>query len=642
MQKMKKVAVFVSSMYGSMVHDMQVGIQKAALEHGVKLIFFASFSDGFSREVYDQYIKYDEGDIVPFKIPDLRDFDGAILLSTSFPAGYKERIDGILTESGIPVINLGGYDERYYNILNDEESTFGSIIEHVIEEHGCKDIYHIAGKPVYQFTHVRVNCFKRILEEHGLPVSDDRVYYGTLWRDCGDPALDYILEQCKKDGKEYPDAIVCANDYMAVGVVDACRKRGIRVPEDIIVTGYDGIDVAYLGYPSITTSIQPFLEVGNESISVLEKLWNGEEVDRITMVRGKASINQSCGCVPMDKNNVEAIRQVYSSRMGKMEYLSQSMTNMILGMSSANDIEECFKVIEKNAKTDTGFKDFVLCLTPNWDKQTVVVDDSVIKNEKMTVVAGFRGDKPVPRQEFNVKDILPADMLEDPNPYYIFSIHHLQYYMGYIIVSPELEDYNQLIMKSWLVNLGAMLENWRIRKELNVTVDTLENLYNRDMLTGLYNRRGYETFFDAKYKECVEEKKSLAVMVIDMDDLKEVNDNYGHSEGDYSLCTISEAMTKAAVDDEICLRTGGDEFVVIAGDYSGDKAVQYIERLRKHISNRIKRDKKPYKLEVSVGVCIREPLLKEGESILELSENYMKLADVEMYKEKKAHKAGRD
>ena len=394
---MKKVAVFVSSMYGSMVHDMQVGIQKAALEHGVKLIFFASFSDGFSREVYDQYIKYDEGDIVPFKIPDLRDFDGAILLSTSFPAGYKERIDGILTESGIPVINLGGYDERYYNILNDEESTFGSIIEHVIEEHGCKDIYHIAGKPVYQFTHVRVNCFKRILEEHGLPVSDDRVYYGTLWRDCGDPALDYILEQCKKDGKEHPDAIVCANDYMAVGVVDACRKRGIRVPEDIIVTGYDGIDVAYLGYPSITTSIQPFLEVGNESISILEKLWNGEEVDRITMVRGRASINQSCGCVPMDKNNVEAIRQVYSSRMGKMEYLSQSMTNMILGMSSANDIEECFKVIEKNAKTDTGFKDFVLCLTPNWDKQTVVVDDSVIKNEKMTVVAGFRGDKPVPR-----------------------------------------------------------------------------------------------------------------------------------------------------------------------------------------------------------------------------------------------------
>ncbi len=641
MQKRKKVAVFVSSMFGSMVHDMQVGIQKAALERGVKLIFFASFSDGFSREVYDQYIKYDEGDIVPFKIPDLRDFDGAILLSTSFPAGYKERIDGILLDSGIPVINLGGLDERFYSIINDEKKSLKAIIDHIIEKHGCRDIYHIAGKPMYEFTHLRVEGVKEAVTAHGLPFSEDRVYYGTLWRDCGVPAVDYILEQCKKDGREYPDAIVCANDYMAVGAIDALRDKGIRVPEDVIVTGYDGVDVAYLGYPSVTTAVQPFYEAGCESISVLERLWDGEKLDHIITVYGRPSINQSCGCVSMDKNNVEAIRQVYSNRMGKMEYQSQSMTNMILEMSSAKDIEECYKAIEKNAMTDTGFKDFLLCMAPNWDKQIVIDDDSVIKHEKMTVVAGFRGDKPVTRQSFDVKDILPADMLEDPNPYYIFSLHHLQYYMGYIIVSPTLDDYNQLIMKSWLVNLGAMLENWRIRNELNITVDRLENLYNRDMLTGLYNRRGYETFFDVKFKECTEDKKMLAVMVIDMDDLKTVNDNYGHNEGDYSLCTISEAMTKASVNDEVCLRTGGDEFVVIAGDYTEEKAVQYIERLRGYITKRIKRDKKTYNLNVSVGVCIREPVLEEGMTILELSENYMKQADFEMYKEKKAHKAGR-
>ena len=642
MQKRKKVAVFVSSMYGSMVHDMQVGIREAALEHGVKLIFFASFSDGFSREVYDQYIKYDEGDIVPFKIPDLRDFDGAILLSTSFPAGYKERIDGILLSSGIPVINLGGYDDRYYSVINDEKKSYAGIVEHVIKEHGCKDIYHVAGKPVYVFTHARVDCFKETLEKYGLPNGDERIYYGTLWRDCGYPAVDYILEQCAKDGKDHPDAIICANDYTAVGVCDALRSKGLRVPEDVIVTGYDGIDVAYLGYPSITTSVQPFYEAGVESISVLERLWSGEQVDKIITVYGKPSINQSCGCVSMDKNNVEAIRQVYSSRMGKMEYLSQSMTNMILGMSGAESMEECFKEIEKNARTDTGFKDFIMCLSPNWDKQEVVVDDTEIKNEKMTVVAGFRGEESVPRQTFDCKDILPADMMEDPNPYYIFSIHHLQNYMGYIIVSPDLEDYNQLIMKSWLVNLGAMLENWRIRKELNVTVDRLENLYNRDMLTGLYNRRGYEQFFERKYKKCKEDKTRLAVMVIDMDDLKAVNDNFGHSEGDYSLCTISDAMIAAADAEEICLRTGGDEFVVIAGDYSEEKAEQFVKQLRAHIAECIDRDKKPYNLDVSVGVCIAEPGSDEDRTLLELSEDYMKQADVEMYKEKKAHKAGRD
>ncbi len=642
MQNRKKVAVFVSNMYGALVRDMQVGIQEAALEEGVKLIFFASFSDSFSREVYDQYIKYDEGDIVPFKIPNLRDFDGAILLSTSFPAGYKERIDGILTESGIPVINLGGLDDRYYSVINDEKKSFGTIVEHLIEKHGCKDIYHIAGKPMYEFTHLRIQSYKEVMTSHGLDCSDDKIYFGTLWRDCGKPGVEYVLEQCKKEGKDHPDAIVCANDYMAIGVMDALRERNLRVPEDVIVTGYDGIDVAYLGYPSITTSQQPFFDAGRESIFALEKLWDGEKLERIISVYGKISINQSCGCVSKEKNNIEAIRQVYGSRSGKMEYLSQSTTNMILGMSSATDIEECYKEIEKNAMTDTGFKDFLLCMAPDWDKQIVIDDNSVIKNEKMTVVAGFRGDKLVPRQTFDVKDILPQDMLEDPNPYYIFSIHHLQYYMGYIIVSPTLDDYNQLIMKSWLVNLGAMLENWRIRNELNVTVERLKNLYNRDMLTGLYNRRGYEPFFEKMYNSCVKNKTSLAVMVADMDDLKEVNDNFGHSEGDYSLCTIADGMNKAARNNEICFRTGGDEFVILAGDYSEEKAEQYIKQLRNYISDCKKRDGKPYKLDVSVGIYIEAPKGENDMSVLEISENYMKLADVEMYKEKKAHKAGRD
>lgn len=635
----KKVAVFVSNIYGNMIKDMQRGISAAALERGVKLIFFASFSDSFSRQYYNQYDKYDEGDIVPFKIPDLKDFDGAILIVSSFAVDYKERIDNILLSSGIPVINLGGRDERYYSIINDEKKCFGNVVEHVITEHNCKDIYHIAGKKEYDFTHERISAYKDTLAKYGIPCSDEKIYFGTLWRDCGEPALEYILECCKKEGKKYPDAITCANDYTAIGVVDACRKRGIRVPEDIIVTGYDGIEAAILGYPSITTSNQPFFEVGKDSIYALEKIWNDEKLDRVLYTSGNVMINQSCGCVPMDSSNIREIRQTYNNTMDKMEYLAQSTTNMILSLSNANNIEECFKEIENNAKHDTGFKDFVLCLTPNWEQQVVVKDKTIIENEKMQIVAGFIGDEPVKHQTFNLKDILPKDMLDDPNPYYIFSIHHLQYFMGYIIVSPELGSYNQLLVKSWLVNLGSMLENWRIRRQLKIMVDRLENLYNRDMLTGLYNRRGYEQFFEEIYDRCKKNGENVGVLLIDMDNLKVVNDGFGHNEGDYSLCTIAEAMTVASNSGEITLRTGGDEFIVIAPDYSQEKAEDYIKRLREHIATRIARDKKPYKLEVSVGVCIGKQDSKETKSIIEISEDYMKKADIEMYKEKKAHKA---
>ena len=122
------------------------------------------------------------------------------------------------------------------------------------------------------------------------------------------------------------------------------------------------------------------------------------------------------------------------------------------------------------------------------------------------------------------------------------------------------------------------------------------------MLTDLYNRRGYEMFFGDYYKSCLEKQTNLAVMLIDMDDLKYVNDSLGHAEGDYSLCTIAEAMNVAATNGEICLRTGGDEFVVLAEDYSEEKANEYILKLREHISKRMERDKKRYALNVSIGI----------------------------------------
>lgn len=638
MGKTKKVAVFASSIYGNMVQDMQEGISKTAVENGVKLIYFAGFSDSFSREFYDQYAMYDEGDIVPFKIPNLNDFDGVILLTSSFPVDYNERIFSLLDGIDIPVINLGGVNDAYYNIVNDEVLSYSNIVEHVITEHGCKDIYHVAGKPEYFFTHERISCCKNTMAKHGLELPDDKIYFGTLWRDCGEPALEYILDKCAKEGKKYPDAIVCVNDYTAIGIIDACRQRGISVPEDIIVTGYDGVDTAFMGRPSITTSAQPFFEVGRESILTLERLWNGENVDKLVHIKGNLILNQSCGCVSKDVDTSEEMRYYYSGRMDKMEYLSQSMTNMILSMSSADTMEDCFNSIAKNAKRDTGFKDFLLCLAPEWDKKRVIQDDTVMKDEEMTVIAGFLEDEPVEMQTFNLKDIMPQDLLENPYPYYIFSIHHLQYYMGYIIVRPDIKGYNQLIMKSWLVNLGSMLENWRIRNNLNDAIDRLENLYNRDMLTGLYNRRGYETYFENSFKKCRDAGTKLCVMVIDMDDLKFVNDNYGHNEGDYSLCTIAEAMTISSQDGEICLRTGGDEYVVLACDYSEEKALDYIKRMRDYINTRVKVDEKIYNLNVSVGIHIGDPASENDENMIELSEQYMKLADVEMYKEKKEHK----
>lgn len=637
-KKRVKIAVFTSNVYDAMTTGIQKGINKAAREVGCKVIYFCSFSDNFSSRVYNQYSKYDQGDTVCFDIPDMDDFDAAIRIDASYNPYVKDKINEILLGARIPVINIGGKREGYLNILNDEIASFSRIIDHLINVHGCRELFHVAGKPDYYFTKERLKAYQDVLEANDIAFDPEKVYYGNLWRDCGDAALDRILEVYS--GK-LPDAIVCANDYMAIGIANSCRERGIDIPRDVLLTGFDGVDAASQGFPSITTSKQPFEKMGYQGILTLLDIIAGKKVQADVRIPGDVLLNQSCGCRSLSVNNIDDIRDIYQTKNSKISYLAQSTTNMILSASNSHSIDECFREIARNAAVDTGFDAMYLCLVPEWDKMFTVGSDYCKTDCNMSIVAGFDKEKEVKPSSFRKKDLLPQSLLDDDEPYYIFTLHHLQYYMGYMIVRPDIEFIDQISMKSWLVNVGSMLEFWRIRKELGITVDRLENLSNRDMLTGLYNRRGYEIFFEEYYNECKKNSSKLSVMIIDMDDLKYVNDHYGHAEGDYAICTIAEALKAVADSSEICMRAGGDEFVVLAKNYSEEQAEKYKNAFMNYIDKKIERDGKAFDVKVSCGVFLDIPASVSDKSITDLYERFLRKADTLMYEEKKTHKKER-
>ena len=617
------------------------GILKAAGETGDKVICFTSFSDSYSSKIYGKFNLYDEGDVVAVELPDLGDFDGIIKVDQSMNGHAHSWLMKRLMATDLPVINVGSKEDGLINILNDESASFGNVVEHVISVHGCRDIYHLAGIKDKYFTIERVEAYKNTLIKHGIEFDPEKVYYGTLWRDCGEAALEYFIEQSNKRGRKYPEAIICANDYSAMGLVAACRDRGIEVPGDIIITGYDGVEEAYQGFPSITTSEQPFYQSGYDSVYALHRIWDGEKVEGNIRIHGKLMCKQSCGCEPLTTNAIEDIRNLFQRRLDGASFLSQSMINLSLGVSGADTIEDCFREISENAAVDTGFEDMLLCLPHDWNKKRVIDEHFHEIDEEMTVVAGFIDKKPVEKQTFMKKEILPKALMDSDKPYFIFPIHHLKYYMGYMIVSPEDKTYNKLTMLAWIVNLGCMLDNWRVRQELSSAVRHMENLYNRDMLTNLYNRHGFELFFDDFCSDAIETKTPVALLLFDMDDLKHINDEYGHAEVDYSLCAIAESMNFAAKNGEICVRSGGDEFTMIAKGYTEEMAEEFISNMREHLELINKRDKKPFKVSFSTGYCIMVPSSDMG-SITEISEKYLKAADEKMYEEKKKHKAGRD
>ncbi len=643
---MKKIAVFTSHVYEQMSGMMQKGLIDAAKKFGVKLIFFASFGDSYSSKNYGEFSKYDEGDKVSFDIPNLKDFDGAIKISTYFSEILKEHLKTILSRHDIPVISIGGNDEDLFNIRCDDRNTFAKVVDHVITHHGCRDIFHLAGdqKPEHGFSQDRFEAYKSVLEKHGIPFDEEKVYYGTLWYDCGEPALDFILDTYKKQGKNLPEAVVCVNDYSAIGLINACKSRGIRIPEDMIITGFDAVAESTSGFPTVTTARQSFYDMGFQAVVTMLRMIEGETFDDDILIEGEVLCNQSCGCMEKNVDNIEDFRRAYLKNIENATAIAQSTTNLMITVSATNTLEECFKAISDNAKADTGFKDMLLCLAPGWDKQRIVVDDFYLMDEDMTVVAGFRdgGKTDVSEMHFRKKDILPKDMLEDPNPYYIFALHHLQYYMGYLIANPDIDNREQKAIQSWFVDLGVILETRRIRLDLEHSVTRLGYLYNRDMLTELYNRRGLEEFFKDYFEECTRNSTGLAVIVFDMDDLKTINDHFGHNEGDYGLKTIAYAMLEASDGDEVCARSGGDEFVVLAKNYTADKAKGFIMKVREVIGRKVMLDDKEYKVSVSTGSYVEYPGADSGEDLHKIFENCLKEADSTMYVEKREHKVGRD
>ena len=250
------------------------------------------------------------------------------------------------------------------------------------------------------------------------------------------------------------------------------------------------------------------------------------------------------------------------------------------------------------------------------------------------VLCGMWNGKPVKRQQMRRGQLLPDEMMDDDVPYYIFPVHHLQYFLGYFIVNPSLKQMEQLHIKSWLVSVSTVLVNWFFRNQLKETVSELEVLYQTDMLTGLYNRRGYYRFFEEYYEECRKAGTELAVFLIDMNGMKRINDRYGHAEGDFCLCTIAEAMKKSAAEGEICIRTGGDEFVVLAKNYDRVKEQKYIRSVRENITQALRRAGKNYQFTVSIGCCRKVPDPNSTETIQGEAELFLRTADNAMYEEK--------
>ena len=292
----KIIGVCVTSIHVISVHQLLASIGNEAQARGYRLQIWAPFSDLYHKDMNDQAQK---------KIFDLIPYDelsGLILFSEQIKDDdVTAQIIAQANQHNIPIVSLKQSKEGCFSITYDSEKAIGHIIRHLIQMHHCKKINFMAGWPDNPISLRREAIYKEILTTYHIPIEEERIGYGNFW---AVPAIEET-ERFLESSLPLPDAIVCANDAMAIAVCECLAEHGLRIPEDIIVTGLGGIQERDYHLPLLTTAVYDPIKSSTYILNALELTWSGmEPPSKEVKLPCQLQFSESCGC--MCHNNQES------------------------------------------------------------------------------------------------------------------------------------------------------------------------------------------------------------------------------------------------------------------------------------------------------------------------------------------------
>ena len=534
-----------------------------------------------------------------------------------------------------------------YDIVNtDDESAFYEIAKHIYEVHGCRKVFFLNGQGDDRVSKHRVGGFLKYAREHGIEVPESSVFRGDFWYTSGEK----LAEDISSGAVEMPEAVICASDHMAIGLVNQLRKNGIQVPEQILVTGFDATREAAFNDVFIASYEPRVSRAAAEAINRIHSVLEPEIPLQEISDNGKTGIRigESCGC-PTDirywKKRINSAllhqkhnwAEVGSENPNDVCILLESY--MSEGVTSASDPMECIDKIYEYVYLLHPYGDFWLCLKENWtdmedvvtkgypEKMKTVIHSKAATDTEPAKSVGFC-DEIGPRL-FETKQMLPefCEGSEEASVYYFLPVHAGEEMYGYTVMRCPLTQKYKVgyVYHNWIRIVSNALSMTRIRNRLY-------ELSMKDSVTGLYNRRGLSEWLRGK----AEEKDSVMVIMADMDGLKYINDHFGHGEGDFSLISIANALKEATRNGEISARIGGDEFLLVGvGDYDAETVHRRMEEIEAAVLEKAEEAGKKYEVTASLGFALGR--MNEQFEIDELIEQ----ADMEMYRNKRRKRKDR-
>ena len=191
----------------------------------------------------------------------------------------------------VPLIILEEYEEDSTDsfIMSDNYGSMTNIMDHLIGHHNYKKILHISGPLNNTDATERRTAYLDAMKRNGLPVTDSMIGYGDYSTD-----VDEIVNKLLDDNPD-AEAIVSANDEMAISAYRVCKQRGLVIGKDIAITGYDDIELAQRMDPPLTTAEQDGLDMGYKALKLAVSVCRDHKPKQI-MLPARFKQRGSCGC----------------------------------------------------------------------------------------------------------------------------------------------------------------------------------------------------------------------------------------------------------------------------------------------------------------------------------------------------------
>ncbi|MBO5558431.1 substrate-binding domain-containing protein [Ruminococcus sp.] len=486
----KRIAVIMPEIVDPSDYELVKGAHLQAKKLGLDIIIITGIFNSQKELQQDDYIHALEN---IYTITAFAKFDGILFASERFR--NRSLISSIrqqLKDLDIPCLAMGDNGGELPTVHARQRENMYCITEHLINVHGCRDIWFITGTPDSYASAERTAGYRQAMEKAGLPVREDRIFFGDFWKTV--PAR--IGQQIVSGELERPDAIACASDVMAVALMDALEEGGIRVPEDIAVTGYDG--GWYTLFRGLTTISGRDMQFGAEAVCRLADMMGIDTAEHADIPQ-MLNIRTSCGCSPENPIHKSGLslekhfEKIITHIMFKQEFL---ISDLIERFSSVDTLDEWISQADRSLHILDGVQGTDLCLCDDWEmdpNDTEVFRQWGYSDSMFLALSKRRGCKEYDRYKFPVRDMMPA--LTKPHEPLLAVLTALSLgsqVMGY--VACYYDDAEDIQLDDPYVNwCNAAANGLRVlqnKDHQRWLRERVEQFAVRDPVTGFLNRRG--------------------------------------------------------------------------------------------------------------------------------------------------------